>query len=85
MKSKRKISVRAKIGEDWRSITIDPLEELTDDERQIGQVISDTETIGKLNTKEIIKLQVENDEMKSEIKLLQNGIKELVNLMKVGK
>ena len=85
MKSKRKISVRAKLGVEYHSITIDPLEELAEDGRMIGKIIEDTETETRLNTKEIVKLQAENDEMKSEIKLLQKGIKGLVNLMKVGK
>ena len=38
MKSKRKISVRAKLGEEWRSITIDLFEEENEDGVSIGQL-----------------------------------------------
>jgi len=85
MKCERDVSVRAVINGEWRSITINLLTEKTDDGRTIGKILSDLETENKLFKREIIELQAKNEQNEKEINTLQKGIKELVELLKVGK
>jgi len=85
MKCERDVSVRAIVNGEWRSITINLLTEKTDDGRTIGKILRDLETENKLFKREIIELQAKNEQNEKEINTLQKGIKELVELLKVGK